>query len=295
MKNTVLVMGVTGQLGKLVAASLQQYSSVKIRVTSRRKNELEQLQKEYGESVFLDLDDPRTFSQALKDVDSIFFLTGYTVDMLVQSKAIVDAAKREGVKHLVHLGVFSPDPDCYDAHFAWHQMIEAYVKVSGINYTNLHPNCFLQNFTGFYQMIKDGKARFYAGGKPAGWIALEDVGEAAAKILAEGDKHYGKDYWFSTEVATLAELVNAFNEVTGKSLIADDRAPGQFLKDIAPDGNNIDPYFRGVADSFEQIYDGRMAYIGTVRDDVPVLLGRPGMSIRQWATLHKDELIALSS
>lgn len=295
-KNTVLVMGVTGQLGKLVAASLKQkHPSVKIRVSSRRKDDLPQLQKEYGEAVFLDLDDPRTFPQALKDVDGIFLLTGYTVDMLVQSKAIVDAAQKEGVKHIVHLGVFTPEPDCYDAHFAWHQLIEAYIKVSGINYTFLHPNCFLQNFTGFYKMISNGKANFYAGGKAVGWIALEDVGEATAKIFAEGEKHFGKDYWFSTEVATLDELVKAFNDATGKKLVADDKAPSQFLKDFFPDGNNIDAYFRGVSDSFFQILDGRMAYVGTVRDDVPTLLGRPGMSIRQWAELHKEELTALSN
>jgi len=40
----------------------------------------------------------------------------------------VDAAKKAGVKHIVHLGVFTPKFDCYDAHFAWHQMIEAYLS-----------------------------------------------------------------------------------------------------------------------------------------------------------------------
>ncbi len=54
------------------------------------------------------------------------------------------------------LCVFSPKSDCYDPHFAWHQMIEAYIKTSGIPYTFLHPNCFMQNFTGMYGMAKDG-------------------------------------------------------------------------------------------------------------------------------------------
>ena len=39
----------------------------------------------------------------LKGVERLFLLTGYTVDMLVQSKAIVDEAKKAGVKHIVHL------------------------------------------------------------------------------------------------------------------------------------------------------------------------------------------------
>ncbi|MFX7756140.1 NmrA family NAD(P)-binding protein, partial [Acinetobacter baumannii] len=78
------------------------------------------------------------------------------VDMLVQSKALVDASKKAGVKHIVHLGVFTPFEDCYDPHFAWHQMVEAYIKVSGINYTFLHPNCFMENLIGFYGWAKDG-------------------------------------------------------------------------------------------------------------------------------------------
>jgi len=37
--------------------------------------------------------------------------------------------------------------------------------------------------------------------------------------------------------------------------------------------------------------DGRMSYIGTVRDDMKLLFNRPGMTLREWATLHKAELI----
>ncbi len=288
-----LVLGVTGQLGKLVAQALRQYSSVQIRVTSRRKEELPELQKQYGEAVYLDLAEPRTFGDAIQGVNSLFLLTGYTVEMLVQSKALVDAARRAGVKHIVHLGVFSPDEDCYDAHFAWHQMIEAYISVSGISYTFLHPNCFLQNFTGFYGIIKDGTARYYTN-KSLGWIALEDVGEASAKILAEGDAHFGKDYWFSTESANLTEVLKTFNEVTGKTIVSDVQPPGQFLKDFVRDGKSVDPYFLAVADCFVQIEDGRMGYLGTVRDDMQTLFGRPGISIRQWANLHRDKLLALS-
>src|SRR5262249_13844751 len=153
-------MGVTGQLGKLVADHLRDNEAISLKVTSRKQDVLPELKEKYGNAVYLDLDDPRTCAQALQGVDRLFLLTGYTVAMLVQSKAIVDAAKKAGVKHIVHLGVFSPDADCYDAHFAWHQMIEVYIKASGIPYTFLHPNYFMQNFTGFYSMAKNGKVRF---------------------------------------------------------------------------------------------------------------------------------------
>lgn len=237
--NLILVMGVTGQLGSLVAKSLNGKS---LRVTSRREEDLPRLKSDFGDSVFMDLDDPRTFSEALKGVDSLFMLTGYTVAMLVQSKALIDSAKKAGVKHIVHVGVFTPEEDCYDPHFAWHQMIEAYIKQSGINYTFLHPNCFMQNFTGFYGMIKNGKIRFYANDKRVGWIALEDVAEAAAKILSSGAEHYGKDYWFSTELANIQEVAKIFSTATGFKFLPDEQPPEQFLKDMGVDPKTIDPY-----------------------------------------------------
>jgi uncharacterized protein YbjT (DUF2867 family) len=290
-KPIILTLGVTGQLGRLVAEQLRQNQSVQLRVTSRRENDLPELKKEYGDAVYMDLDDPRTFAPAFDGVDSLFMLTGYTVAMLVQSKALVDAAKKAGVKHIVHVGVFTPEEDCYDPHFAWHQMVEAYIKVSGIPYTFLHPNCFMQNFTGFYGMARNGKLRFYTNGKPVGWIALEDVAEASAKILIEGKPHFGKDYWFSTEVANLRDIAKIFTEVTGKTFVAEDLGPEQFLKDLGKERDAVDAYFIGVEQFFIQFLDGRMPYIATVRDDLPSLIGRRGLTLKEWAVRHKEELL----
>lgn len=294
IKPVVMILGATGQLGKLIADRLKNHEEISLVVTSRKPDQLPILKSEYGQAVYLDLDDPRTFPDALKGIKRLFLLTGYTVDMLVQSKAIVDAAKKAGVEHIVHLGVFTPEADCYDPHFAWHQMIEVYIKASGISYTFLHPNCFMQNLTGFYSIVKNGKVRFYANEKKLGWIALEDVAEAAVKILCEGpSKHHKKDYWFSTESLNTQELAQTISEVTGLKFVADAQPPEQFLKDLSVGNPSIDPYFIGVEQCFKQVVDGRMSYLSEVRDDLPQLIGRKGMSLKEWAKLHKAELSKL--
>jgi NAD(P)H dehydrogenase (quinone) len=290
----ILVLGATGQLGKLIADSLRKNNALSLTVTSRKPDLIPQLKEDYGNAIYLDLEDPRTFADSFKGVNRLFLLTGYTVDMLVQSKAIVDEAKKAGVKHIVHLGVFSRAFDCYDPHFAWHQMVEVYIKASGIPYTFLHPNCFMQNLTGFYGMIKKGKVRFYADDKKYGWIALEDVAEAAVKILTEGPaQHHGKDYWFSTEALNIQEVTQILNEVTGGKFIADPQLPKQFLKDFSLNNPVIDPYFIGVEKFFTQMMDGRMAYISEVHDDLPQLIGRKGMTLKEWVGLHKEEISKL--
>src|SRR6266478_9044810 len=105
---SLLVLGVTGQVGTLVAQHLRR-SEVHFSAGTRRKANLKELADRFGASRFIDLDDPRTFDEALKDITGIFLLTGYTVDMLVQSKSLIDAAKRNGVNHIVHVGAFTVD------------------------------------------------------------------------------------------------------------------------------------------------------------------------------------------
>ncbi|MBR7745231.1 NmrA family NAD(P)-binding protein [Undibacterium sp. BYS107W] len=62
---------------------------------------------------------PSSFATASANVDRVFLLTGYTSDMLFQSKKLVDAAKEAGVSHIVHLGVFTSGMDLI-LHFVWH-------------------------------------------------------------------------------------------------------------------------------------------------------------------------------
>jgi NAD(P)H dehydrogenase (quinone) len=178
--SNLLVLGVTGQVGKLVAKHLKR-NKANFSVGSRRKANLEELADQFGASRFIDLDDPRTFDEALKDITGIFLLTGYTVDMLVQSKSLIDAAKRNGVNHIVHVGAFTVDHNGYSTVFTWHQMIETYLRDSGIAWTNLHPNMFMQNLL-TYTSIKDGWYRPYTS-KALGYTALEDLAESAAVIL----------------------------------------------------------------------------------------------------------------
>src|SRR4030088_121623 len=216
--SNLLVLGVTGQVGKLVAKNLRR-SGAHFSVGTRRKANLEDLANQFGASRFIDLDDPRTFDKALKGITGLFLLTGYTVDMLVQSKSLIDAAKQSGVNHIVHLGAFTRDHDAYATVFAWHQMIEAYLRDSGIAWTNLHPNMFMQSFLSVWS-IKGAVYNAYTS-KAVGFTALEDVAEAAAVILMEGpDKHNGKDYWFSADALTPRQVAETLNSATGRKFTA---------------------------------------------------------------------------
>src|SRR5258708_19391502 len=121
--SNLLVLGATGQVGKLVAKNLKR-GKANFSVGSRREASLEELADQFGASRFIDLDDPRTFDKALESVTGIFLITGYTVDMLVQRKSLIDAARRNRVNHIVHLGAFTTDHDSYATLLTCHQMLQ---------------------------------------------------------------------------------------------------------------------------------------------------------------------------
>ena len=280
--SNLLVLGATGQVGKLVAKNLKRRNA-NFSVGSRREANLEELADQFGASRFIDLDDPRTFDQALKNVTGIFLITGYAVDMLVQSKSLIDAARRNGANHIVHLGTFTIDQDSYSTVFAWHQMIEAHLRDSGDAWTNLHPNMFMQNLL----TIRGGQYRPYTS-KALGFTALEDLAESAAVILIEGpEKHSGKDYFFSADALTPQQVAESLTAATGRTFTTAVLDAETFRNETT-----FEPaYSKGGFEFFRYVEDGRMAYIGTVRDDTKNILGREPLLLREWAKVHANELL----
>jgi NAD(P)H dehydrogenase (quinone) len=214
--------------------------------------------------------------------------------MLVQSKSLIDAAKRNGVTHIVHLGAFAREHDSYATVFAWHQMIEAYLRESGVAWTNLHPNMFMQNLLSVWS-VKGALYSVYTS-KAIGFTALEDVAEAAALILMEGpEKHSGKDYWFSAEVLTAHEVAETLTAATGRKFTAAVRDAESFQNDVAQPGSAFEPaYAKGGFELFRQVEDGRMAYVGSVKDDTKEILGREPLLLKEWAQLDADELLEIA-
>ncbi|ROV56011.1 NmrA family NAD(P)-binding protein [Neisseria chenwenguii] len=290
-KPTVLVLGATGTVGKQVVQTLENSQAVNVRIPTRNQALVKELQSQGKDTVYLDLDKPQTFALALAGVERVFLLTGYTVAMLAQSKTLVDAAKKAGVKHIVHVGVFA-EWDCTDAHFVWHQMIEKYIEASGIAWTHLHPNMFMEAITGLYMPKKLTYTTYFAD-RRIGLIASSDIAAVAAKALLEGpEKHAGQHYWLSVESYNGKEIAEILSEVTGLEI-------GIAYKDIedframieAPDFPVERWYARANLDFVEQVLDGRMAYMATVRNDIPYVLGRPAKTFREHLLEHREAII----
>jgi NAD(P)H dehydrogenase (quinone) len=290
----IFLMGTTGQTGRLILEDFDRTpGDARIRIGVRKQNDLERLRAEGRDAVLFDLDDPRTFGPALCGVDRMNILTGYTIAMTHQTKTVVDAAKKAGVRHIVNQGVFASD-DATDSKYCWFALVEAYIEASGIAWTHLHPNVFLENMLSMSQPIGGTFSTFW-GENRVGYVALHDLAAVTAKVLRDGpERHGSKDYYFSTETMTASELAAALSEVLDRPIRCNMLGPADmealFKKSTMP---VEDWYARSSFELLTQFDDGRMGYMGTVKDDVPYLLGRPAIGVRAWAEMHKEQLLAL--
>lgn len=291
-KPVVLILGATGTIGSHIVKELDD-KEVHLRIASRKQDTVDQLRRDGKDGVYLDLDKPETFALALAGVDRVFLLTGYSVAMLTQSKTLVDAAKKAGVSHIVHVGVFA-EWDTTDAHFAWHQMIEKYIEASGIAWTHLHPNMFMNVFTGLY-IPKNFTYTTYWGDRRVGYIAPEDIAAVAAKVLFDGPaRHTGQHYWLSVESLNGEEIAALMSEVTGLEIRCEDKGLEGFRQLIdSLISQGADSWYASAnIDFVTQMLDGRMSYMSMVQNDLPYILGRPAKTVREYLTENKSALIA---
>ena len=127
----------------------------------------------------LDLNKPELFESLLKGIDKIFLLTGYSSEMLFQAKILIDAAKKVRTEFIVHLGVYTSRYD-FIPHFCWHDLIECYLKSSGISYCNIHPNVITESVLVTKPSLKETHCiSTLCGNAKQGWVCTKDIGEVA--------------------------------------------------------------------------------------------------------------------
>jgi uncharacterized protein YbjT (DUF2867 family) len=283
---TALVIGASGTVGSQLVKELDKnHDGLSVRLATSRSEVADQWRADGREAVVLDLDRPEHFAGALDGVDRVFLLTGYTADMLFQSKMLVDAAADSGVEHIVHLGIFGSGRDAI-AHYAWHELIERYIEASGVAWTHLHPNVITESILALDPPITEtGTFSVPWGDAALGWVGAADIGAVAAAVLREGPAEHGsKNYWLSPEVVTGPQVAEVLSEVLETEITC--TLSGS--EDIAAFASSIPSaaarlYFESAATTMRQTELGNMSFQAVVRDDVNTVLGRPGMTVRQWA------------
>jgi uncharacterized protein YbjT (DUF2867 family) len=286
---TILVLGATGKVGGETVRQLQAAGDSRVLAAVRSLSQTQPFISQGIETVELDLDRPETLLPALKGVDRALLLTGYTVDMLRQSKRFIDAAKETGVQHIVHIGA-SGAPTNEVAHWGWHQYIEAYIERAGFSYTHLRPEAFMQNVTGpGYRWLDGNVIRHYVGNARWSWIDCNDLALVAAHTLREVGKYAGQTIPLAYDAKTFDEIAQIFSEVVGKPFYAEARPPEEFLENAIAAGADI-AYMTCVYTQFKLNAAGAIPNADATFDNFESITGRKPTTWREFAQRYKHAL-----
>ncbi len=98
---------------------------------------------------------------------------------------------------------------------AWHRIVEDKLKASGLAFTILRPNSFMQNILSFVApSIRQQGAFFAAMGDAVSFLDLRDIAAVISRILTAPGEHMGKTYELNgPEAVTYAELARRIGRV----------------------------------------------------------------------------------
>ena len=188
----ILVTGATGKIGSALVEQLQAQGTP-FRALVSSDASYERLTAQGIETVQADVQDA-DLTPAFAGIDCLFLLTPSRPDQADIERRMVDAARQAGVRHVVKqsaLGADDPDVSLFSAHLE----VEGYIRASGLSYTFLRPNLFMQNLGAVdAPLVKQQHAIFNSAGD--GKVSFIDARDIAAVALAalQDDQHSGQTF-----------------------------------------------------------------------------------------------------
>jgi len=188
----ILVTGASGTVGSEVVRAL---GAVKSRVRAGYRTRPQNV-PEGVESVALDYDRPNTLRPALKDVDTLFLVS----NSITPELTVVDEARHAGVKRIVKLSVLRAAEEAYI--FArWHRAVERHIEASGLEWTFLRSNGFMQNVVTYMAETIRTQSAIYSSGADGAARRRTRGTDGSLNTNAPAGRMKGSATWFAHSLA----------------------------------------------------------------------------------------------
>lgn len=278
----ILITGAGGTVGSEIAKQLEA-AGVPFRAAFHTASKATK-----DNSVVIDFNDPASLRAAMQGVDKLFLVANGANQVEMETNA-VEAAKAAGVKHIVKLSVIRAEEDSYSfAHV--HRAAEKAIEASGLAWTHLRPNGFMQNLHNYMiGTIKDHGA-FYSsiGDTKIAHVDVRDIAAVAVKALTEPG-HESKAYTLTgPEGLTYDEIASKLTAAAGREIrhvkVGDADVKGGMMQSGAPEA---------YADAFldlQRFY--RTGAAANATDDIRRVAGREPHTFDDYARDHAQHFKA---
>jgi uncharacterized protein YbjT (DUF2867 family) len=280
MSETIFVTGATGNIGSNVVKELLA-QGLKIRVDVRSRDKADIFVKQGIDTVAMDFNDPQSIESGLKGIEKVFSMSPLVPNMVQMGLNFVQAAKEAGVKHIVRLsgmGADAPQPITVGK---WHREVEKAIEDSGIDYTFLRPNSFMQNYINYAAHTIKAQNAFYfpQGDGKMSYVDARDVAAVAATALTK-EGYLRKAYTITgPEAVSNYDIANILSNVTGRTINYVD-APEEAARQGMKQAGMPDILINALMELYAV---NKAGYTAEVTDAVEKVTGRKATSFSRFA------------
>ncbi len=279
---TVLVTGVRGAVGSLVAAALAA-REIDVRGASSHVDELERgaLADLGVPTVAVDLRTATGLEAALDGVDRVFlYAAADAIDQV--TRAFVAA----GVAQVVVLSSASVEMAGGGALGRHHEQVEQAVAAAGLGWTYLRPNAFATNTLRWADGVRAGRVALPFPDAYVEPIHEADLADAAVAALTD-ERHVGRAYYLTGGVSmTQRDQVATIAAEVGHEIVVAELDPQAWRRQLLDRGTPA-----GVADSlislWSQTLDGPGRHDGRITD----VTGAEPRTYAQWVADHRADFV----
>jgi uncharacterized protein YbjT (DUF2867 family) len=280
----ILITGATGTNGRLVVQALLN-AGRPVRAMVQDPTRARDLQQAGAQLVRGDFDTADTLDAALAGVDRALLLSPVDQRLVEREARFVERAKKAGLKHLVKFSAIGAHPA---ASFTWgrqHGTAERLIMDSGLPFTFVQPNFFMQNLLWSADPIKTrGELYSTLGSTPASHVDARDIAAVIAATLTDPlDRHAGRIHLVTGPAAlTFDQIATVCSRVIGQPVryvnLTDDQLKAGLLASGQPEWQ--------AAALLELNTYARQGHASVVTDTVPRLTGRPARTLEEWFRDH---------
>ena len=235
MSTPILVTGATGTIGQALVKQLQSRGVNFAVMSSKPRREVSGLTTVQG-----DMTDVASLRTAFAGVDTMFLLFPFQANAVELARNAVQAAQAAGVKHIVRSSGAGADANSPVAIAQMQGSIDQLIEKSGIPYTLLRPNGFMQNWVNFSAgQIKAGAYAAPNGDGAISVIDVRDIAEVAAIVLTEPTTPESSTRSMVSTIESVTMTVGSPSSIPAIFSITGTSAPGRPLPDTDMFGSRM--------------------------------------------------------
>src|SRR5437870_8013666 len=229
----ILITGASGNVGREV---VKQALAVGLKIRATFQSPAVAAKAPAGlEGVIMDYAKPETIRAALHGVEKIFLVAPPVRDLPELEANFVKEVRAAGRKHIVKLSALGGREATFPS---GHRDSEENIEASGLPYTFLRPNGFMQNLVNYDAGTIRSQNAFY-GCQGNGAVSVVDIRDiaAVAVIVLAATGHEGKSYALTGgEALTNEQVAEKISRVAGRKISYVDLPPAEFKKAILSTG-----------------------------------------------------------